>query len=90
MQLVLFAPVADLDMNFRNPLTNIRTLGSSAQVVAEMSEPYVRACQDNGKVLWTHFAAAGMPGSERFHHPFRQPALIASFTALVSLRYTSW
>lgn len=43
-----FAPVVDIDMNFRNPITNIRTYGSNYYTVSEMSRAYMEALQDNG------------------------------------------
>ena len=33
-----FAPIIDIDMNFRNPITNTRTFGSDPKLVAAMGE----------------------------------------------------
>ncbi|MCE5255313.1 MAG: hypothetical protein LLF89_00535, partial [Spirochaetaceae bacterium] len=36
-----FAPVIDVDLNFRNPITNTRTYGSNPAIVAKMGKAYV-------------------------------------------------
>ena len=43
-----FAPIIDIDSNFRNPITNTRTFGSDPARVRAMGEAYVRAVQQNG------------------------------------------
>ncbi len=43
-----FAPIIDIDYNFRNPITNTRTYGSDPDRVGEMGEAYVRAVQSCG------------------------------------------
>jgi beta-N-acetylhexosaminidase len=43
-----FAPIIDIDYNFRNPITNTRTFGSDPVRVRAMGEAYVRAVQRNG------------------------------------------
>ncbi|MFD0616996.1 glycoside hydrolase family 3 protein [Paenibacillus sp. GCM10027629] len=43
-----FAPVVDIDMNFRNPITNVRTYGSDPKVVSDMSRTYVKVLQEHG------------------------------------------
>ncbi|MCM8709953.1 glycoside hydrolase family 3 protein [Clostridium sp. SYSU_GA19001] len=40
-----FAPVIDIDYNWRNPITNTRTYGSDPKLVAQMGEEYVTALQ---------------------------------------------
>lgn len=40
-----FAPVADIDCNFRNPITSVRTYGSDPMLVAEMVSQYITAVQ---------------------------------------------
>lgn len=43
-----FAPIIDIDYNFRNPITNIRTFGSNPERVRDMGVAYVKAVQAHG------------------------------------------
>lgn len=43
-----FAPIIDIDYNFRNPITNIRTFGSDPVKVKEYGKAYVEAVQACG------------------------------------------
>ena len=43
-----FAPIIDIDYNFRNPITNIRTFGSDPDRVRDMGVAYVNAVQAHG------------------------------------------
>lgn len=43
-----FAPIIDIDYNFRNPITNIRTFGSDPDRVRDMGAAYVEAVQSYG------------------------------------------
>ncbi|HSN11234.1 MAG TPA: glycoside hydrolase family 3 N-terminal domain-containing protein [Propionibacteriaceae bacterium] len=43
-----FAPIIDIDYNFRNPITNIRTFGSDPARVRDMGAAYVKAVQSHG------------------------------------------
>lgn len=43
-----FAPIIDIDYNFRNPITNLRTFGSDPERVKAFGEAYVRAVQKEG------------------------------------------
>ena len=43
-----FAPIIDIDYNFRNPITNIRTFGSDPERVRDMGVAYVKALQSHG------------------------------------------
>ena len=62
-----FAPVTDVDMNFRNPITNTRTYGSNPDTVLEMSRAYVKGCQEQGvAVSIKHFPGDGV--DERDQH----------------------
>ncbi|CQR54378.1 glycoside hydrolase family 3 protein [Paenibacillus riograndensis] len=62
-----FAPVVDIDYNFRNPITNTRTFGSSPQVVMEMGAAYVKGCQEQGMAASVkHFPGDGV--DERDQH----------------------
>ncbi|WP_409193387.1 glycoside hydrolase family 3 N-terminal domain-containing protein, partial [Clostridium perfringens] len=40
-----FAPIIDIDYNFRNPITNTRTFGSDPETVKNMGAEYVKAVQ---------------------------------------------
>lgn len=62
-----FAPVVDIDYNFRNPITNTRTFGSDPQQVAGLGAAYVRGCQEQGMaVSIKHFPGDGI--DERDQH----------------------
>ena len=43
-----FAPVIDIDYNFRNPITNTRTFGSNPETVLSCASEYLRECQKKG------------------------------------------
>lgn len=43
-----FAPIIDIDDNFRNPITNTRTFGSDIERVQYMGRAYLKTIQDNG------------------------------------------
>ena len=43
-----FAPIVDIDYNFRNPITNTRTFGSDPETVLRFASEYVRECQKRG------------------------------------------
>lgn len=43
-----FAPIIDIDYNFRNPITNTRTFGSNAETVATFGKAYVEEVQKHG------------------------------------------
>jgi beta-N-acetylhexosaminidase len=63
----LFAPIVDIDYNFRNPITNTRTFGSDPQRVSEMGTAYITAAQKLGAAACAkHFPGDGI--DERDHH----------------------
>ena len=43
-----FAPVVDLDLNYHNPITNVRTFGSDLQTVIDMGKAYIRGAKEEG------------------------------------------
>lgn len=43
-----FSPIIDIDMNYRNPITNVRTFGSDPALVRDMSREFVKAVQQEG------------------------------------------
>ncbi len=56
-----FAPVCDIDYNYRNPITNTRTFGSNPDHVLECSLEYMKACQNEGlAVSIKHFPGDGV------------------------------
>ena len=62
-----FAPIVDIDMNFRNPITNLRTFGNSVDKVIEMSRGYLKAAAEEGlAVSIKHFPGDGV--DERDQH----------------------
>jgi beta-N-acetylhexosaminidase len=62
-----FAPVSDIDLNFRNPITNTRTYGDNAETVLAMAKEYMRACDEEGVCISVkHFPGDGV--DERDQH----------------------
>lgn len=56
-----FAPVVDIDINFRNPITNTRTYGSDPDRVLRMSKAYMKAAHETGlAVSIKHFPGDGV------------------------------
>ena len=54
------APVADINYNFINPVTNTRAFGDDAELVAEMADAVVRGMQDYGLAATAkHFPGDG-------------------------------
>ncbi len=63
----VFAPIIDIDYNFRNPITNTRTLGSDPDRVRRMGVQYVKGVQEHGVAASIkHFPGDGM--DERDQH----------------------
>lgn len=62
-----FAPVIDIDYNFRNPITNTRTYGSDPDRVLRMATSYMKGIQESGlAVSIKHFPGDGV--DERDQH----------------------
>ncbi|CAH2713140.1 glycoside hydrolase family 3 N-terminal domain-containing protein [Neobacillus drentensis] len=62
-----FAPIIDIDYNFRNPITNTRTFGSDPDRVRRMGAQYVKGVQEYGVAASIkHFPGDGM--DERDQH----------------------
>ncbi|MBQ1810938.1 MAG: hypothetical protein II016_07435 [Erysipelotrichaceae bacterium] len=56
-----FAPVVDIDMNYHNPITNVRTYGSDPEKVIEYAREYIRACNEEGVLTSVkHFPGDGV------------------------------
>ena len=62
-----FAPIVDIDMNFRNPITNTRTFGADPETVAALGVEYIREIQSHGVAAAAkHFPGDGV--DERDQH----------------------
>lgn len=62
-----FAPIIDIDYNWRNPITNLRTFGSDPERVKSMGVAYVEALQSEGvAAAIKHFPGDGC--DERDQH----------------------
>ena len=62
-----FAPIVDIDMNFRNPITNTRTFGANADTVASFGVEYIKEIQSHGVAATAkHFPGDGV--DERDQH----------------------
>lgn len=62
-----FAPIIDIDYNFRNPITNTRTFGSDPETVAQFGKAYVEEVQKYGiAASIKHFPGDGV--DERDQH----------------------
>ncbi len=62
-----FAPIVDIDMNFRNPIMNVRTFGSDRNRVIEMSSAQARGLEECGIIpVVKHFPGDGV--DERDQH----------------------
>lgn len=56
-----FAPVVDIDYNWRNPITNVRTYGSNPEQVLEMAKEFLRgAAEEHVAPAIKHFPGDGM------------------------------
>ncbi|MDE7334609.1 MAG: glycoside hydrolase family 3 protein [Lachnospiraceae bacterium] len=70
-----FSPICDLDMNFRNPITNVRTFGSKQERVTSFVKEQLKGLKDNGVAAAVkHFPGDGV--DERDQH------LVASVNSL--------
>lgn len=64
-----FAPVVDIDMNWRNPITNVRTFGNCPDRVLNMAKAYLEGMKDGGYPMAAcikHFPGDGV--DERDQH----------------------
>lgn len=62
-----FAPVVDVDQNFHNPITNVRTYGDDPENVISFAREYIRGCMEEGVVpTIKHFPGDGQ--DERDQH----------------------
>ena len=62
-----FAPIVDIDTNWRNPITNVRTFGSDVKLIRDMGVAYVEEIQKHGVAACIkHFPGDGC--DERDQH----------------------
>ena len=62
-----FAPIVDIDLNFRNPITNTRTFGNNKNMVRDFGVAYIEEIQKNGIAACAkHFPGDGV--DERDQH----------------------
>lgn len=62
-----FAPIIDIDYEFHNPITNVRTFGSDPKRVRDMGSAYLRGAKENQvAVSIKHFPGDGV--DERDQH----------------------
>lgn len=64
-----FAPIIDIDCNWRNPITNVRTFGSDPDRVLAMGEAYIDGVAESGEAMAVcikHFPGDGV--DERDQH----------------------
>ena len=62
-----FAPIIDIDYEFHNPITNVRTFGSNPRRVKKMGSAYMRGAKENQvAVSIKHFPGDGV--DERDQH----------------------
>lgn len=65
-----FSPVCDLDLNFRNPITNVRSYGSDRGRVKRNTEIFVRTMQKCGMAACAkHFPGDGVDFRDHHLHP---------------------
>jgi len=64
-----FAPIIDIAMNFRNPITNVRTYGSDPERVLRMSKAYMKGVQDRDAIVSIkHFPGDGVDDRDQHLH----------------------
>ena len=65
-----YSPVCDIDMNFRNPITNVRTYGSDKDRVQRFTQKYMEAVQGCGMAACAkHFPGDGVDFRDQHLHP---------------------
>lgn len=65
-----FSPVVDIDYNYRNPITNVRTFGSNPDRVLKNARVFVKTIQANGvAAACKHFPGDGVDFRDQHLHP---------------------
>ena len=58
---IAFAPVSDIDLNWRNPIVNVRSYGKDPEKVLAMCKAYMKGASENGvAVSVKHFPGDGV------------------------------
>lgn len=61
-----FAPVVDIDMNYHNPITNVRTYGSDVKMVTACALEYMKAARECGTLVSVkHFPGDGVDETDQ-------------------------
>lgn len=61
-----FAPVVDIDMNYHNPITNVRTYGADPEMVKACGLAYMKAAKECGSaVSIKHFPGDGVDETDQ-------------------------
>ncbi len=61
-----FSPIVDIDMNYTNPITNVRTYGSDKDKVLSMASEYIKGLTDYGVIpAVKHFPGDGVDGRDQ-------------------------
>ncbi len=64
-----FAPIVDIDNNWRNPITNLRTFGDDAERVIEFGSGYLRGAKEAGLIVSIkHFPGDGCDERDQHLH----------------------
>ena len=64
-----FAPIIDIDNNWRNPITNLRTFGSDPETVLKFGEGYLRGAKEAGLIVSIkHFPGDGCDERDQHLH----------------------
>ena len=65
-----FSPVCDLDIDYRNPITNVRTCGSDLDKVMRGTEIFAKVMQNSGIAACAkHFPGDGVDYRDQHLHP---------------------
>ena len=65
-----YSPVCDIDMNYRNPITNVRTYGRDKDRVKRFTQRYAEAVQACGMAACAkHFPGDGVDFRDQHLHP---------------------
>ncbi|MCD8086219.1 MAG: glycosyl hydrolase family 3 [Clostridiales bacterium] len=65
-----FSPVADLDLNYRNPIINVRSCGSDTEKVMAKCSQYVKTLQSCGVAACAkHYPGDGVDFRDQHLHP---------------------
>lgn len=67
---ISYSPVSDLDLNFRNPITNVRTYGSDFDRVRRFTQIYTEELQRGGVAACAkHYPGDGVDYRDQHLHP---------------------